>query len=523
MISKKTKKMILIAVILSVIFLAAIIFIRLVLFKNSYGNTIAKTVIPTSSNQEKTENSSSESIEEPEVLTSFIPLLSTETLMNTMMLDFDGDNYEDQVIAIRKANSPYLFLVVGLYNPETNVYDRVAEIATEVTKERTFSYSNLDMTGEHMTALVYQGVKTNGDSVMKIFHCRRRRGGAEIINIGDFTSDGTIFILQSERSEAFELNQEKGKCFPVWVYSSDKNEEQNQSNASVSQIQTEYKWNEEEGKYTQSRQLRITGSRMAARELNRLLNGNVATFAQFLNGLWYKTTNTGSSPSYIYFNYESKEVIFLSEDTEGVYSWEDSSLRRSGIFLTTANTIISSMKRRFDIMLTDVNQVSIHVRDDVGTMQIREANQWDGTYKKLSFQSTFGETKVVYPHEEYLKSLTENRVWIDEDGRYYSFEANSFKRTSSEQEETGLFVMDTVGPYSVIQFRESGLVKSDIRPAYAIKYKTTQETIPAKRKGQKPTIKTVVDKDTILMTPVTLSPVNCYADEGKMITLKKQK
>ena len=133
---------------------------------------------------------------------------------------------------------------------------------------------------------------------------------------------------------------------------------------------------------------------MAARELSRIQNGNVDTFGQFLNGLWYKTNNSSSTPSYIYFNYDDREVIFLSDDTEGVYSWEESSLRRSGIYLTTVNSIISSMKRRFDIMLTGINEVSVHVHDNVG-MIIKESNQWDGTYKKMSFQNTFGETKTV--------------------------------------------------------------------------------------------------------------------------------
>ena len=55
-----------------------------------------------------------------------------------LTVDFDGDTFDDQVVAVRKAGSPYLFLIVGLYNPDTNSYGRSAEIATEISKVRTF-------------------------------------------------------------------------------------------------------------------------------------------------------------------------------------------------------------------------------------------------------------------------------------------------------------------------------------------------------------------------------------------------
>lgn len=516
--AKKLKRLIIITASLSAFVIVSMFVIRFVFFNNEYGNIPSKTVTPTSANNQKEDTPDKDSLSEEEGMTSFIPLLPTETLMSTLTIDFDGDTLDDQIITIRKANSPFLFLIVGLYNSETNSYDRVAEITTEITKIRTFSYSGIDMTGDHRMSLVYQGVKNNGDSVLKIFHCRRRRNSADVITIGDFSSDGTIFILQNERSEAYELSQAKGASFPVWVYSSDKNEEQNQATSSVSQIQTEYKWDEDAGKFVQTRQLRITGSRMAAKELSRILNGNVVTFAKFLNGLWYKTTNTGTSPSYIYFNYDSKEVIFLSEDTEGVYSWEDSSLRRSGIYLTAVNSIISSMKRRFDIMLTGVNEVYVNVHDDVG-MVIKESNHWNGTYKKMSFQSTFGENKIVLPHEEYLKTLQNVKVWQDEDGRKFSFDNNSFKITTPESEETGLFVMDTVGSYPVIQFRGSD--KTLLQAAYAVKYETKEETVSPARRGKKPSVKIVENKDVLILSPVSLSPTTCFAAEGKMLTLKK--
>ena len=55
-----------------------------------------------------------------------------------------------------------------------------------------------------------------------------------------------------------------------------------------------------------------------------------------------------------------------------------------------------------------------------------------------------------------------------------------------------------------------------------MKFKTHEVTIPAKNKRSKPAVKTVIDKDVIIMTPVKLYLSTCYAMEGRVITLNKR-
>ena len=94
------------------------------------------------------------------------------------------------------------------------------------------------MTGDHRMALVYQGEKRDGGSVLALYHCQKSGGKTEVVPIGSFSSDGTIFIQQTERSESYELSQTKGESFAVWVYSSDSGKSDSTDTASVSQIQT---------------------------------------------------------------------------------------------------------------------------------------------------------------------------------------------------------------------------------------------------------------------------------------------
>ena len=428
---------------------AAALLLRIYVFNHSDALVTPKIVTPkTAPAHEKAEEPVAQ---ETAAQTSFVPLLATETLIGTAAFDFDGDGLDDQIAAVHKAGLPEIFLIAGLYNPNLNSYVRAAEIATEVTKTRTFSYSGIDMTGDHRMALVYQGEKRDGGSVLALYHCQKSGGKTEVVPIGTFSSDGTIFIQQTERSESYELSQTKGESFAVWVYSSDSGKSDSTDTASVSQIQTEYRWSEREQKYIQSKRLNIAGSSLAAKELSRIQNGNLETFAKFLTGLWYKTSEAGGSPRYIHFNYGEREVIFLSEDTEGVYSWEDGNLRRGGMYLTAVNTIIPSMKRRFDIGLAGVNEVRILVHDNVG-MIIKENNQWDGIYRKLSFQTTFGEAKTVSLSDTIKKELTAGQAWLDGQGNRIVFSEKSFK-VSGAAEEYGVFVTDDIGQFAVIQFR----------------------------------------------------------------------
>ncbi|MGP1459697.1 MAG: pallilysin-related adhesin [Treponema sp.] len=499
--------------------------LRIYVFKRSDTILTPKTVTPVSSSAQERSNLERTSSQDGAAPTTFVPLLAAETLISTASFDFDGDGLDDQIAAVRKSGYTNIFLVAGLYNPSLNSYIRAAEIATEIVKTRTFSYTGIDMTGDHRMALVYQGEKRDGGSALALYHCRKSGGKIEVVSIGSFSSDGTIFIQQTERSESYELSQTKGESFAVWVYSSDRRSADSAENSSVNQIQTEYRWSEREQKYIQSKRLNITGSSLAAKELSRIQNGNLETFAKFLTGLWYKTSAISGAPRYIHFNYDTKEVIFLSEDTEGVYSWEDGNLRRGGMYLTAVNTIIPSIKRRFDIGLSGVNEVRILVHDNVG-MIIKENNQWDGIYRKLSFQTTFGEAKAESFSDTVKKELLTGPAWTDGSGNRFEFSGKTFK-VSGRAESSGVFITDDVGGFAVIQFRFPS-EQSALGEAYSMSFlpKAASTSLPASAPAGTQSGRTdanaAFDTNTVVLSPVRLAPDTCYPADGYRITLTRE-
>lgn len=471
----------------------------------------AKIINPKFSETVKSESDYSESSFDQETFTSFIPLSGTETLISTLIFDFDNDNYEDQVIVVRKADSSCLWLVIGLYDPKTKNYDRVKDIQTNISKTGTFTYSNLDVIGNHTQALIYQGVEDSGDYVMNIYRCEGTGLSAEIETAGSFTSDGTVFIQQTERSESYELAISNGESFSVWVYSSDKKEGDDKKN-STNQIQTEYRWNSFSKKYEFSSSTTVTASRLAARELSRIQDGTVETFAAFMDGLWYKTSNTDNTIRYLSFNYPEKEIIFLNGDTEEVYYWEDSKLRHNGIYLTTTNSIISSLQRRFDIMLAGVDEIRVTVRDDV-KMIIGEGSLWDGNYKKTSSDFSFFQNGNAMPFSQKITS----RNWVSSDGLIsLSFEGHNYSANTGIDVEKGIFSIFTVNDENVLQFRTAE-GWSELNTEYTVVFGTKVITETVKRKTVE---KVVTDEDSIILTPVKVTPKECYPVDGRILQLK---
>ena len=251
--------------------------------------TRAKIITPKSSDVTESEADMRGTALELEKYETFVPLLTGETLISTLTVDFSNDGYDDEVIVLKNTRSPYLTVVPGLYIPETGNYERLEAIETKFSRTRAFSYSGMDLRGEHKNSLVYQGIDDDGNYVLKVYIFHSDSKTHEMICVGDFSSDGTVFIQQSERPESYALGLAKGESFPIWVYKSEQitGEDGKETTVTQNQIQQEYRWNQTTQRYELSQEIKVTAGRLAAKELSRIQDGTVETFAAFLNGLWY--------------------------------------------------------------------------------------------------------------------------------------------------------------------------------------------------------------------------------------------
>ncbi len=380
-----------------------------------------------------------------DTMISLLHLRGDETLIGVVSQDFDGDGYDDQVNAIKTVSSPYISLLVGLYNPQTNDYERNATIATQVVQSNTFSFTGMDLTGDHRTALVYQGFKESGDAVLKAFFVSKNHGEFSLRQIADFTGDGSIFIQQVDRYDAYDRSRANGASFPIWVYTSDSENPQ-----SMDQLQICYDWDASSGTYEKTKQVRVAGVKIAQQVLEQIQDGNVETFAAFLNGLWHRKYE--NEDYYIFFDYDSSEVVFFKQEEE-VYNWTRSNLRRNGIYLSTVNQEIENLQRLIDISLRNVDEINIRIRDDV-RMLISETNLWDGPYKKLSPGSSAGKTASV-KKTDFIKILEENASWKMADDTSVIFSKGAYTASGDIVNDSGLYTKVRVLDNDYIQFRSS--------------------------------------------------------------------
>ncbi len=441
---------------------------------------------------------------------SFMPLKPDETLLSSMGIDLDGDNLDDEILVVRKAGNPYLYLIVGLYNPQTTLYDRVSELKTEITQFKSFSYNGMDVTGDHRTALVYQGFTDDGHAVLQMYFCSRRG----LTKIGDFKSDGTIFIQQYNRTETYELSQSSGRSFPVWTYASDTRE----GAGSLSQVQTEYEWDEGQQRYVQARQIFVAGKSVAAAELAKIQDGTVETFANYLNGLWYKIDNEGDEIRYIFLDYKNSEVIFLEGDSQEVYNWQNSNLYRNGIYLSTVNASIENLRRRFDISLTGLDEMRVHVYDDV-RMRIGADALWNGSYKKMKNANEFPAGGADTADLDSLRErLEEIKFWSAPDGALVSFKNGSYTINNETVNESGVYYVSQVADEFVIQFN-SHSAERYIGNVYIIRYgkKTVEPTAKEKARGKKPVVQT--DTNVLVLQPAQIMSNAAYEISGRALTL----
>lgn len=511
-------------VVVIVLIAVAFFLTKKVFIKDDKSLTRAKIVTPKSLNVSENENQKRSTSIESEKYETFVPLLTGETLISTLTIDINNDGYDDEVIIVRKSNSQNLWFVAAIMDSETGNYQRLTPLETKFTRTRTFSYTGMDITGEHKTALIYQGLADDGNYIMKIFHCVQKDGEFSLETIGDFECDGNVFIQQVERSESYELSLSKGESYSVWVYKAEELPENVESTGdakakeSKNQIQQEYKWNSTSRQYELSKEIKVTAGRLAANELSRIQDGTVETFASFLNGLWYKTSNTDGEIRYMYFNYENKEIIQVMKDTQEVYEWDDSRIRHNGIYITALNADIMTLHRRFDIALTNVDEIKITLRDDINLV-IKENTMWDGQYKKMNIQSSFTEKTLDPQLAIFLAELQKGPKWITADSQTtLTFQDNSYMLFTPEVLETGVFAYEKIANYSVFSFRSDG-ESSLLNETYIVNFGTKTITETIKKKTVE---KVVTDYDNITFTPVKITPTDCFPTEGRIFNFTRE-
>lgn len=470
----------------------------------------AKLVVPSATQEGADGSGESPLLAGGTILSSFIDLNVDETLLDVISADFTGDGFEDQVCVVRKSGVSNLQLVVGIYNPKSESYERVVDIATQVEQIKTFSCYGLDVTGRGRSALVYQGFDSSGNSSFRAYFINfdEKAGFYRLQLIADLKSNGAIYLQQED-----EANYSGGGNPPcvIMVYSSDVSRPE-----SSDQIQTLWSWSEKDSRFIQTKQTRIKGSSIKKGELAKIQDGTVKTFADYLGGLWYRTESNGSGMRYVFFDYEAGQIIFLLGDEEEVYNWQSSALHYRGMYISTINFEIETLKRSVNVSLVDLEQISLLVNDDV-SMVIKEDNAWNGDYKKMKFSDFYSESiSSSAMKSSYIYNLESAVQWRMSDGSVVSFSDGTYRSASGDKVFSGSYIAMQLGSNNFIQFRsDNGKPSSDVDSLFDGCYLASYP--PSADDSSQ------IDEDRIILQPYTVQLFDSFPSSGHPVILTRDK
>lgn len=314
-----------------------------------------------------------------------ISLDEGETAVAVITQDLDGDPQDEQLIAVRRDEMPITVAFID-YDESVGGYKRVWNGATGVTRPRTFSIFVKDLIGDRSLCIVATGMNDAGEQTMVVFRKRPSEKPESLFEeIAELRTDGSIVVGERDRSQAYQLGIATDASFKISIYGRDY-----ESANLLDQIETIYDYNAAVNRYERIGVARIPGAQIEQRRVRQLLDGTPERFESFLDGLWTFVPSGESLDAprqYVLFDKNRKEVIFYVEDTQEVFSWENSNATRYGIYVSAVNISVTTLRRLIDIELSSADSIRLKVFEDV-KLKIGVGGRWDGTYRKIEPRSS---------------------------------------------------------------------------------------------------------------------------------------
>lgn len=309
-----------------------------------------------------------------------IVLAEGESIIAVLTEDFNSDQFDEQLIAYRKINEQNgpVYLCYAAYDADTRGYIRRWDISTAVSRPGTVNLFADDFIGDHSICAAITGISVDGNHVLTVLRKNQNKNGRPFDIIADISIDGAINFEEPERNHAYSLGWSSGECWQIIAYGHD-----TASDNILDQIELSYSYDKDLRRYSLVSNRQIPGSQIEQATARQLLTEGVPVFESFLNGLWYYTNSDGSvdGKQFLFFDADRKEVVYYTDGVWQAYSWSSSNYTRNGIFISTVNNLISTMRRQIDIELLSLSQIRIRVYENLN-LKDNMGRSWDGIYRK---------------------------------------------------------------------------------------------------------------------------------------------
>jgi len=369
------------------------------------------------------------------------PLDNEEQIISALNFDFYNDSIEEQLVAFRsRVASGQVYIAYVCYDGQSKAYRRTWNAPTAASMPGTVSLFTLDLLGDRRDCVILTGMNAGGKHTLTAFHkVEREDMNRPFIKIAEIEVDGSINIQETERPMAYRQGIAKGQPFAIIAYGQD-----SASENVLDRIEIEYVYNPARGFYEQGRITRIPGSQIEQRRVREILSGQPKVFEEFINDLWYHVSPMGTidKSQYLYFDPSNREIIFYGEETQQIFRWQSSNATRYGIYITSQNNAVTTLRRFLDIELESLDSIRMKVFEDV-RLKIGISASWDGSYRRAGKVYANDAPPRPYTDAGYDSSM----------GRLRFYPNGDYELNSSDQSEKGRYAFFRVNDKDMLELR----------------------------------------------------------------------
>ena len=386
--------------------------------KNTQARHNTRIIIPNAPGGENMETSWTELMAYEESVSMKVPLADGEIAVSVLNIDINFDAIEEQIVAFRNQSdsTSQVSLTLIAYDERLRTYRRMWTMPTAVTMPGTLSLYTQDLLGDRSICVIVTGMNIDGEHTLMVFHKDPQADfSLPFTAIAEIQMDGSINVQETERPLAYRQGIAKGQAFAITAYGRD-----TESDNILDRTEITYVYNPVQGIFGQSAVIRVPGSQIEQRRLKEILTGEPKVFESFINDLWYYVSPRGTieKSQYLYFDPEKREIIFFGDETQQVFAWQHSTSTRYGLYISSQNISVTTLRRFLDIELESLDSIRMRVFEDV-KLKIGVSASWDGSYRRAAAaMKTSPEEKTVQPYTEAVYDSSMGRLRFYGNGEY---------------------------------------------------------------------------------------------------------
>lgn len=305
-----------------------------------------------------------------------IELDPNDTIITLVNANLDFERNDEQIIAVQtrnKLNSRIRIIIAG-FDKATNGYREAVQIETHSTNARAFHLTLVDLIGDHLKEIYCRGTNGAGEQTLDVYRksVSPTGFGLSFSSICALNTDGTMEILEVERSAEYLAGKANGESYPIITLTQDTN-----SKNLMDLVQTTYRWDFTAGTYVFDRIEKIPGKKIQKEQLSELYRKGSRAFEDHLSGSWYlhdeKTKGKSEGIVAVNFDVSGRRFSIYTGEVQEVYTWFSTFKRLpTRVELNGGNELVPFMRK----------QLTVEVRE-IDAIQIVGNDSWAGTYKRI--------------------------------------------------------------------------------------------------------------------------------------------